>query len=121
MHLESTPQEPAGAAASPLLVRAAGSIRVSGACEGLTGMLPALDHVGVTRSGLRRGLGGVALLAALACLGGADAEAQYFGRNKVRYETYDFQVLRTEHFDIHYYSREREAAELAGRMAERWY
>ncbi|HET8645731.1 MAG TPA: basic secretory protein-like protein, partial [Vicinamibacteria bacterium] len=26
-----------------------------------------------------------------------------------------------EHFDIHYYPQEREAAELAGRMAERWY
>jgi WD40 repeat protein len=65
--------------------------------------------------------GRAALLAALACVGAADAEAQYFGRNKVRYETYDFQVLRTEHFDIHYYSKEREAAELAGRMAERWY
>jgi surface antigen Omp85-like protein/WD40 repeat protein len=84
-------------------------------------MLPALDHVRVTRPGSRGRWGRLALLAALTCALGADAEAQYFGRNKVRYETYDFQVLRTEHFDIHYYSKEREAAELAGRMAERWY
>jgi Tol biopolymer transport system component len=49
------------------------------------------------------------------------ADAQYFGRNKVQYETFKFQVLQTEHFDIHYYPEERDAALLAGRMAERWY
>ncbi|MGH9628038.1 MAG: peptidase S9, partial [Bryobacteraceae bacterium] len=47
--------------------------------------------------------------------------AQYFGKNKVRYETFDWKVLKTEHFDIYYYEREREAAVEAGRMAERWY
>ena len=84
-------------------------------------MLPALDHVGVTRSGLRRGFLGAALLAAVAGLGVTAAEAQYFGRNKVQYETFDFQVLQTEHFDVYFYPEEREAAEMAGRMAERWY
>lgn len=49
------------------------------------------------------------------------AEAQYFGRNKVQYETFDFEVLKTEHFDIYYYPGEREAVEQAARMAERWY
>lgn len=29
---------------------------------------------------------------------------QYFGRNKVQYRSFDFQVVRTEHFDIYYYS-----------------
>ncbi|HEX9729377.1 MAG TPA: BamA/TamA family outer membrane protein [Gemmatimonadales bacterium] len=48
-------------------------------------------------------------------------EAQYFGRNKVQYERFDFVVLRTEHFDIYHYPEEREAAVLSGRMAERWY
>ena len=64
---------------------------------------------------------GVVLL--LALLGGtaAPAAAQYFGRNKVQYETFDFQILQTEHFDIHYYPEMREAALVAGRMAERWY
>ena len=51
----------------------------------------------------------------------APAEAQYFGRNKVQYESFDFEVLQTEHFDVHYYPREREAAEAAARLAERWY
>ncbi len=49
------------------------------------------------------------------------AEAQYFGRNKVQYERFDFQVLETQHFDIYYYPEMREAAYLAARMAERWY
>ncbi len=47
--------------------------------------------------------------------------AQYFGRNKVQYEDFRFQVLKTEHFDIHYYPEEAPAARQAGRMAERWY
>ena len=32
-----------------------------------------------------------------------DASAQYFGRNKVQYKNLDFQVLKTEHFDIYFY------------------
>jgi Tol biopolymer transport system component len=47
--------------------------------------------------------------------------AQYFGRNKVQYERFEFRVLKTEHFDVHYYPAERAAAEAAARMAERWY
>src|SRR5438034_7033765 len=33
----------------------------------------------------------------------APASAQYFGRNKVQYKKLDFQVLKTEHFDIYFY------------------
>ncbi len=47
--------------------------------------------------------------------------AQYFGRNKVQYKSFDFKVLKTEHFDIYYYPEMRPAAEQAARMAERWY
>jgi hypothetical protein len=46
--------------------------------------------------------------------------AQYFGQNKIRYETFDFKILKTQNFDIYYYDRERPASEQAGRMAERW-
>lgn len=49
------------------------------------------------------------------------ASAQYFGRNKVQYENFDFQVVRTEHFEIYHYPEEAEAVALASRMAERWY
>ena len=49
------------------------------------------------------------------------ADAQYFGRNKVRYDRFDFRIIQTEHFDIYYYAEEEEAARHASRMAERWY
>src|SRR4051812_34660564 len=49
------------------------------------------------------------------------AEAQYFGRNKVQYESFHFQVLKTEHFDVYFYPVEAEGARQVGRMAERWY
>lgn len=49
------------------------------------------------------------------------AHAQYFGRNKVQWEKFDFKVLKTEHFDIYYYGDKYPAVEDAARMAERWY
>jgi Tol biopolymer transport system component len=51
----------------------------------------------------------------------AGVEAQYFGRNNPQYRTFDFQVLRTEHFDIYYYPESEEAIRDVARMAERWY
>ena len=53
--------------------------------------------------------------------GAGPASAQYFGRNKVQYRKFDFEILRTQHFDIYFYEENRELAEQAGRMAERWY
>lgn len=50
----------------------------------------------------------------------APAHAQ-FGKNKVQYDDFDFQVLQTEHFDIHYYPEEEAAVMDAARMAERAY
>ena len=38
------------------------------------------------------------------------AHAQYFGRNKVQYENFDFRVLKTQHFDIYFYPGEKAAA-----------
>ena len=61
----------------------------------------------------------LALAAAVSLPG--PARAQYFGRNKVQYRAFDFQVIRTEHFDVYYYEREREAALDAARMVERSY
>ena len=48
-----------------------------------------------------------------------DVQAQYFGRNRVQYEDFEFEVLATEHFDIHYYPGVD--VDLAALMAERWY
>jgi Tol biopolymer transport system component len=58
---------------------------------------------------------GLLLLSALS------AEAQYFGRNKVQYDRFEFAILETAHFDVYYYPEEQEAAQIAARMAERWY
>ena len=49
------------------------------------------------------------------------AEAQYFGRNKVQWEQFDFKVLQTEHFDIYYYEQEADVVHDVARMSERWY
>jgi Tol biopolymer transport system component len=50
----------------------------------------------------------------------APAAAQYFGQNKVHYRSFDFQVLKTEHFDIYFYESEKPGIDIAARMAERW-
>ena len=67
---------------------------------------------------LRRGA-----LAVCACLilSTAPLSAQYFGQNKVQFKKLDFQVLKTEHFDIYFYPQEREGIDIAARMAERWH
>src|SRR5690242_15452873 len=64
-------------------------------------------------------VGLVAACAALAVPRGAGA--QYFGQNKVNYETFNFKVIQTPHFDVHYYAAESTASADAARMAERWY
>jgi Tol biopolymer transport system component len=60
------------------------------------------------------------LLGVIAGLGPQVASAQYFGQNKVQYERFDYQVLRTETFDIYHYPEEAEAVRLAAPLAERW-
>ena len=72
------------------------------------------------RSRLRALVQGLLVAATLAALAPA-AQAQYFGRNKVRYDDFDFRVLETEHFDLYYYEGMETAANDVGRMAERWY
>ncbi len=64
-----------------------------------------------------------AVLAALLLILGTaiPSDAQYFGRNKVQYERFDFKVLATEHFDIYYYPEEEAAIQIAARLAERWH
>jgi len=53
-----------------------------------------------------------------------DALAQFgyhFGRNKIQYENFDWQVMRTEHFDIYYYPEMQELAEHGASFAEEAY
>src|SRR5919197_628225 len=63
----------------------------------------------------------VAILVTLVTVHSAPLSAQYFGQNKVQFKKLDFQVLKTEHFDIYYYPQEREGVAIAARMAERWH
>lgn len=57
----------------------------------------------------------------LAPLFASSVQAQYFGKNRVQYEEFDFKTLETEHFVFHFYPEEEEAVRDAARMAERWY
>jgi dipeptidyl aminopeptidase/acylaminoacyl peptidase len=71
---------------------------------------------------LRRSIGLAAAVVVVASLAASSpASAQYFGQNKVHYDRFDFQILATEHFDIYYYPAEADAAQMVGRMSERWY
>ncbi len=45
---------------------------------------------------------------------------EYFGRNKVQYENFDFNVLKTKNFNIYYYPEEKNATYDAAEMLERW-
>ncbi len=47
--------------------------------------------------------------------------AQYYGRNKVQYQKFDFKIMKTRHFDIYYYLSHEETVKTAALMAERWY
>src|SRR3954471_2917313 len=49
------------------------------------------------------------------------AGAQYFGRNKVQYEKFNWKILRSDHFDNFFYPPESLIVHDAGRLAERWY
>ena len=68
---------------------------------------------------MRRFSGLVAVL--LVCGVARAAGQQYFGQNNVQYRTFEWQVIRTDHFEVYFYEREREAALDAARMAERGY
>ena len=47
------------------------------------------------------------------------ASAQfYFGLNKIQYEQFDWQILKTDHFHIYYYQQEKEIASIAAQVLE---
>jgi hypothetical protein len=73
------------------------------------------------RRDLLRSLSAGSLAGAL-LFGASAAGAQgYYGQNQVQYQQLDWRVLRTEHFDVHYYPQEAAGAKIAARMAERSY
>src|SRR5256885_1898040 len=96
--------------------------------EGI-GSRPTLDSRGPTVSCSRLGAsmtrrmwwrGAIALVFAVVC-GARSADAQYFGRNKVQYEKFDWHILKSDHFDLYFYPSESLKVRDAGREEERWY
>jgi len=54
-------------------------------------------------------------------LAASQLEAQYFGRNKPRYQKHDFKVTQTEHFEIYEYMDNPEKVKELAAAAELWY
>ena len=63
----------------------------------------------------------VLLALALAPATVAAQGSSYFGQNHVQFREFDWQILKTEHFDVHYYPELEEVAKYTGQMAERTY
>ena len=51
----------------------------------------------------------------------AHGQGYYFGRNKVQYTEFDWQILKTKHFDIYYYPEMQDVAEKGAKFAEDGY
>ena len=49
------------------------------------------------------------------------ANAQYFGRNKARYEKFDFKVLETPHFEMYHYLEDEEVRNQLAEWSEKWH
>ncbi|MCB2202118.1 hypothetical protein KQH51_04755 [bacterium] len=58
---------------------------------------------------------------ALALLAGNASAQFYFGKNKVNYTRFDWQVMTTEHFHIYFYTEGEEIAKIAAYEAEKSY
>jgi WD40-like Beta Propeller Repeat len=63
----------------------------------------------------------IILIALLATLFATTAQAQYFGRNKPRYNKEDFKVSQTSHFEIYDYLNNPEKRQELADAAELWY
>ncbi len=58
---------------------------------------------------------------ALSILGESAHSQFYFGRNKIQFEKFDWQILSTQHFQIYYYPEESQIAHLALTYCEEFY
>ena len=50
------------------------------------------------------GWAGAALAAALTLVAAGPAGAQYFGKNKIQYELYDWRSISSDHFEVYFYA-----------------
>ncbi|MCK4547846.1 MAG: PD40 domain-containing protein [Candidatus Eisenbacteria sp.] len=65
---------------------------------------------------MRHVFAAIAILVSLAVAGTADG--QVFGKNKVQYREFEWQILSTDHFDIYFYEGGRVLAETVADIAE---
>ena len=92
--------------------RRSGERRCSGRHEQLTEIHMRRFAGAVTRSMMLVAIVGISATLAPSIVG-----AQYFGRNKVQYQTFDFRVLSTLHYDLDYYPAESLAPADAARRS----
>ncbi|GAB5551686.1 MAG: basic secretory protein-like protein [Saprospiraceae bacterium] len=57
----------------------------------------------------------------LFCVSSLSLQAQYFGRNKAAYESFDFNVTRSKHFDIYTYMENQNVRNDLIKYSEIWY
>lgn len=48
-------------------------------------------------------------------------QAQYFGKNKPRYQSFDFEVYQTPTFEIYHYLKDKERLDALSQQSELWY
>jgi len=61
----------------------------------------------------------IAIVAALlVCMSGLDAQAQFFGKNKVQYTNFDWHYIQSEHFDVYFANDGYDIAAFTARAAE---
>ena len=53
-----------------------------------------------------------------AALASGDAHATRFGRNKVQYGAFDWNVVHTEHFDVYFYEGSEDLADAVSSIIE---
>jgi hypothetical protein len=68
-----------------------------------------------------KSLAALGLAAVLSGVLAPDLGAQWYGRNKVQYEKFDFKIMKSRHFDVYYYLQDEQTVKMAAMMAERWY
>jgi Tol biopolymer transport system component len=72
-------------------------------------------------SALSKILVGLCLAGFAPAVGVPDLGAQWYGRNKVQYQKFDFKIMKTRHYDVYYYLQDEATVKMACLMAERWY
>ena len=55
-----------------------------------------------------RAIGSVVLAAVIlvGVIAATPAEAQYFGKNKIRYDDFEWEIYHSTHFDVYFYKEE---------------